>query len=205
MRIPTTLTLMALLALPAAGGAQQGDERLYRPPGNQPEAIIYRDQNYSGPAVAVQRDEVDLGLAWSVNSIRINRGSWQICTGRNFSGRCDTITASSPFITKNYRRIVSMRPVNTGGPYPPTRPEPPIRPEPQQSLRGMGAEFFPAPRQNGQRVFACPSGSATANCAARTADNFCRQAGWNGSKSEALQTESRRVYLADVLCTTSGF
>ena len=199
VRIPSTLTLIALLALPTVGNAQPGDERLYRPPSGEPEAIIYRDQNYAGPAVAIQRDEVDLGLAWQVRSIRINRGIWQICTGRNFSGKCDTLTASVSNIARNYRGVVSMRPVYTGGPYPPTRPEP------QQSLRGMGAEFFPAPRQNGQRILACPGGGSTANCAARTADNFCRQTGWNGAKSEAMQTETRRVYLADVLCTNSGY
>ena len=203
MRILNTLTLMAVLALPMAGQAQSAEERLYRPPSGQPEAIIYRDANYAGPAVAIQREEVDLGLAWPVNSIRINRGAWLICTGRSFSGRCDTITASSPTINKNYRRIVSMRPVVLGEPQPPVYP--PVRPEPQQSLRGMAAEFFPAPRQRGQRVLACPGGGSTANCAARTADSFCRQAGWNGSRTETMQTENRRVYLADVLCTNSNY
>jgi hypothetical protein len=70
----------------------------------------------------------------------------------------------------------------------------------------MGAEFFPAPRnRNGSRVLSCRNGGSTANCAARTADEFCRSAGWNGSAHETQQTEARRVYLADVLCVRSGF
>lgn len=198
IRIPTTLTLMALLALPVAGGAQQPEERLYRPPGNSPEAIIYRDANFSGPAVAISRDQPNLGLAWQVRSIRVNGGAWEMCTGRNFGGRCMIYRASTANIPSNFRNVVSVRPVNNG-------PLPPTPPQPQNSLRGMSAEFFPAPVQYGQRVLACTSGSATANCAARTADSFCRTVGWNGAKSETMQTENRRIYLADVLCSNSGF
>ena len=74
----------------------------------------------------------------------------------------------------------------------------------RRSLRGMAAEFYPAPAQRGGRVLACPTGSATANCAAVSADRFCRSVGWNGARSQSLQSEGRRVYLADVLCANSG-
>ncbi|MGK6354698.1 hypothetical protein ACMGDH_05660 [Sphingomonas sp. DT-207] len=69
----------------------------------------------------------------------------------------------------------------------------------------MAAEFFTAPAQGGQRIRACNRGSASANCAAATADAFCRARGWNGSAREAMQTIGRQVYLADVLCTRSGY
>ncbi|MGN6290039.1 MAG: beta/gamma crystallin-related protein, partial [Sphingopyxis terrae] len=55
------------------------------------------------------------------------------------------------------------------------------------------------------RVLACQSGSATAACAARTADPWCRAIGWNGSAREHMETLSGRIYLADVLCVRSGY
>lgn len=204
MRIMMGLAGAALLALPVSGAGQQADER-FRPPsgGYQPEAIIYRDANYSGPAVAIQREESNLGLAWQVRSIRIQRGQWQVCTGRNFTGKCSTVTRSEPNVASQMRRIVSMRPLGWGGGGGPGYPPP--RPQPNQSLRGMAAEFFPAPTTNGYRVRACVRGSATASCAARSADAYCRTAGWNGSKSEAIETVGRENYLADVLCARSGY
>ena len=54
-------------------------------------------------------------------------------------------------------------------------------------------------------MLACARGSAAANCAAQTADNWCRSIGWNGSAREHMETVGGRVYLADVLCVRSGY
>ena len=54
-------------------------------------------------------------------------------------------------------------------------------------------------------MLACARGAATANCAAQTADNWCRSIGWNGSAREHMETVGGRVYLADVLCVRSGY
>ena len=69
----------------------------------------------------------------------------------------------------------------------------------------MAAEFFTQPSQWGQRVRACTSSSVTAACAARSADAFCKQQGWTGSASQTMETVNRVVYLADVLCTRTGY
>jgi len=193
---------IALIAVAGGASAQDEDARS-RPPGGQaPYATIYRDANYSGPAVAVERANPDLRLGFSVRSIRVRSGAWQLCPLRNYGGTCITVIASTPDLGNRLgmlRRLGSMRPVAS----------PPVPPAPGgggRSLRGMGAEFFPAPaNRNGGRVLSCSDGGSTANCAARTADQFCRSAGWNGSAYQSQQTEARRVYLADVLCVRSGF
>lgn len=195
---------LAITAIVMTGGASaQTDDARYRPPpGQAPYATIYRDTNYSGPAVAMERANPDLRLGFAVRSIRIRSGAWQLCSQRNYGGTCITVIASTPDLGNRLgmlRRLGSMRPVASP-------PEPPTPPGGAQSLRGMGAEFFPAPRnRNSGRVQSCSNGGSTANCAARTADQFCRAAGWNGSAYQSQQTEGRRVYLADVLCVRSGY
>src|SRR3546814_16723553 len=93
--------------------------------------------------------------------------------------------------------IQSMRPVGGSGgdPHPPAN---------DQSVRGNFAEFHTQPTTRGVRVLAC-TGSATANCAARSADNWCRPIGWNGSAREHLETRQGRVYLPDVHCVPPGY
>src|SRR3546814_13998014 len=54
--------------------------------------------------------------------------------------------------------------------------------------RGNFAEFHTQPSERNYRVLACTRGSATANCAAQTADNWCRSIGWNGSAREHMET-----------------
>lgn len=190
-------TGLIAMSLAAPAGAQPEERR--PSPDFRGEAIIYRDVGYSGPAVNVSRANPNLGLAWPVRSIRVRQGRWELCTLANYRGRCETIDRDTPDLRRQVNfldRIGSMRPMPGGGP-----PEPPAQ---DRSLRGMAAEFFPAPSRNGRRVEACDRGQATASCAARTADSFCRERGWNGAAREALETVNRRVYLADTLCTRTG-
>lgn len=187
----------------AAPSAAQQEER--RPSPDFPgEAIIYRDVGYSGPAVNVSRANPNLGLAWPVRSIRVRYGRWELCTLANYRGQCTTVDRDTRDLRQQVNflnRLGSMRPLpGGGGPRPPAPP-----PAPDRSLRGMAAEFFPAPGERGRRVEACERGQANANCAARTADRFCRERGWNGSAHEALESVGRQVYLADTLCTRSGY
>lgn len=163
------------------------------------EAIIYRDPNYSGPAANVSRAEANMQLTWPVRSIRVVSGRWQVCSEPNHRGTCVIVDRSQSNFTGRLgprSELQSLRPVGGsggGGGHP------------GPSLRGMAAEFFTAPAEGGQRVRACSRGSASANCAAETADVFCRSRGWNGSAREAMQTVRRQVYLADVLCVRSGY
>jgi hypothetical protein len=171
------------------------------------EAIIYRDRNFSGPAVNVSQAEPNLGLAWRVNSIRLVRGSMELCSEPRFRGRCVTATRSFTDISSlglPGNRVQSMRPTsgnvggNVGGP-PPTGGSA-LGP----SLRGMSATFFTQPSRNGRRIPACGNASATAACAAQSAAQFCRTQGYNFVGNVRQQTVSGRAFLADVLCRNSA-
>ncbi len=195
-----TIIGFALLAgLPAAGPAQDQDARFRPPPGwsGRHQATLYRERNFAGPAVSVQRAEANLGVTWPVQSIRVQNGQWQICTGPSFTGRCDILTRDVPVIAESYRRIRSIRPVYDVTPAPP-----PGGGGGGQSLRGMAAEFFPNPRRGGVAL-ECRTG--TAACAKQTADAFCRSAGWNGSRNATLRTVARRNHVVDVLCVRTGY
>jgi hypothetical protein len=200
MNKPSIIRLAALGALAAAvfpfavAGAQ--DDKMWRPPA-QPEATFYRDMNYSGPAVYVNEAKPNLQLNWPVNSIRIKSGRWQLCEQPNFRGECRTYDRDTVMMYRPYtgRRVQSMRPVGWS---------PPGEQGANPSLRGMAAQFFPAPATNGYRVLACPNGSASSSCAARTADQFCVSMNWRRSARQSMQTIAGRTYLADVLCSYTG-
>jgi len=191
--------MIGLVFVSSAGhslsAAQPSDDRMYRPA----EATIYRDAAYRGPAVFIGEAKPDLGLAWPVNSIRVGQGHWELCEKTRYRGTCRTVDRDTPMLGNILRGITvqSMRPVGSGA-----QPHPPAN---DQSVRGNFAEFHTQPTTGGTRVLAGTSGSAGANCAARTADSWCRSIGWNGSAREHMETVSGRVYLADVLCVRSGY
>lgn len=200
-----TLVAAGSVALAAgAAVAQDQDERRWPPGGTRAEATIYRDSNYRGPAVAVEREQPDLRLSWGVRSIRVRGGTWQLCPETNYRGNCITVDRDTPDLGLRLgllRRLQSMRPLGGSGGGGGGE-----APGDFRSLRGMASEFYPAPSIRGEgRVPGCRRGSATAACAKQSADQFCRQAGWNGSARQALETVERRVYLADTLCVRSGY
>lgn len=194
----TATIACALTMLNTTSASGQEDRRL-----DPPEATFYRDMGFNGPAVRVDGERPDLGLAWPVNSIRVRNGRWEMCEQRNFRGRCTTVDRDTPVLGSVIRGITvqSIRPVGNwgGGGW---------NQDPQandQSTRGNFAQFHTQPSEYGRRIRSCPSGNATASCAARTADLFCRRNGWNGSAREHQETVGRHVYLADVLCVRSGY
>lgn len=69
-------------------------ERQERRHGEQPrgEIILYRDTNFQGPSVVVDRDEYDLeslGVNDAASSARIvGGGAWEICEHPRLGGRC---------------------------------------------------------------------------------------------------------------------
>lgn len=163
---------------------------------------LYRDPGFRGPALAVERDEANLRLNFDVFAVRVTGGAWELCPQPGFRGRCLTVGQSTADLRRTYGwpgPLQSIRRVDD------TRPPPGGGGSGGGSLRGMASEFFPAPVQGRGRVPACPSGSATATCAAATADRFCRSEGWNGAGHQLMQTERGRIYLADVLCVRAGF
>ena len=176
----------------------QPEDKSYRPP----EATIYRDAAFLGPALFVDRANPDLGLAWPVNSIRVKRGKWELCERTRYRGRCRIAERDTSVLNNPLRglTIQSIRPVGGGGGG--WEPAPPAG---GQTARGSFAEFRTQPTDGGYRVQACRNASATAACAAQTADQWCRSIGWNGSAREHMETVAGRVYLADVLCVRSGY
>lgn len=194
----TRYLLFAAAAI-AIGGATLASDKM-APIAGRGEATIYRDPGFSGPAVFVNKAQPNMRLTWPVRSIRVASGTWELCARKNYGTPCIRVAADDRDLTGRLGRLSvmqSMRPIGAVI-------EPPAPPA-GSSLRGMGAEFFPAPGVNGQRILSCPNGGSTANCAAQTADNYCRSVGWNGSAYESQQTVGSRVYLADVLCVRSGF
>jgi hypothetical protein len=196
MRIIAGTALALLAALPAASAqqdaaptsAQQADP-MFRPP-NQGglEAILHSDTLLRGQFYSVRGPTPTLNLAWDVRSIRVRSGEWQICTGRNYTGRCRTIDSDQQTLSSQFRQIQSIRP--TGG----------FGTGVGESLRGATAEFFPAPLRNGQRI-QC-SGSS---CARSEANTFCRSVGWILARSQALETVGGRSVVSDVLCARNVF
>ncbi|KTE23588.1 MULTISPECIES: beta/gamma crystallin-related protein [unclassified Sphingopyxis] len=182
----------------ATSSAQPPEDKMLRPP----EATIYRDAAYKGPAIFIGEEKSNLGLAWPVNSIRVASGRWELCERTRFRGQCRTVDRDTPMMGNILRGITvqSIRPVGSGGGG--WNPNPPAN---DQVARGNFAEFHTQPSQGNYRVLACTRGSATANCAAQTADTWCRSIGWNGSAREHMETVAGRIYLADVLCVRSGY
>lgn len=193
------MPLLAAAALLSADAGLAQNDKMARPGG---EATIYRDADYRGPAVFVGEAKPDLGLAWPVNSIRVRSGTWELCERPNFQGTCRTYDRNTPvMLTRSSGlTIQSMRPSAPGGGGSLIGVE-----ARDQVTTGTFAEFHTEPAARGYRIPACPLGRVTANCAARTADNYCRTIGWNGSAREHMQTVGRMVFLADVLCVRSSY
>ncbi|WP_374385741.1 beta/gamma crystallin-related protein [Sandaracinobacter sp.] len=183
----------AFLAMTAAGLAAAA-------PVQAQTATVYRDANFSGPAVAVNGANPNMQLNFQITSIRVGSGRWELCPEPNFRGRCLTVTSSDGNLRRSFGwpgPLHSMRVAGGGGWGGGAIGG--------QRLKGMASEFFPAPRRGNSRVLACPNGNATSACAAETADRFCVDAGWRGSARQLMETENRRVYLADVLCVQTGY
>lgn len=204
MRVMAGMLLAALIALPLSSAAQdepapaaaQGDvapmsaqDELRPPPAGQGglEAILHRDTMFNGPFLSVRGAQPNLNPGWDPRSIRVRSGEWQICTGRNYTGRCNEVTRDQPVLAPHMRPILSMRPTGGWGTGV------------GESLRGAQSEFFPAPMRGGQRI-ECGTGS---NCSRGPANDFCRRVGWLVSRSQTVETVGGRRFIADVLCARS--
>ncbi|HRD30042.1 MAG TPA: beta/gamma crystallin-related protein, partial [Caulobacter sp.] len=61
--------------------------------------IAYENPDYRGMRLEVSDSIPDLyasGLDDQITSVRVLRGSWQLCTGRDFNGQCWTVDADTP-------------------------------------------------------------------------------------------------------------
>jgi hypothetical protein len=195
----TRLMLAATAGITVAAAAWAQTDKMA--PIGQGEATIYRDVGFQGPAVFVGEAKENLGLAWPVRSIRVRSGTWELCARTRYRSPCAKVSADESDLRRVSRLLYAVQSMRPVGYAPPVQPDPPAG----TSLRGMSGEFFPAPGRNGYRILSCPNGNSTANCAAQTADNYCKSVGYGGSASQTQETVNRRVYLADVLCTRTGY
>ena len=93
------------------------------PPSGNPYIVLFDRPNYRGTPITY--NEANPSTPNSAQSVTIGRGSWMLCEGQNYSGRCITLDQSVPDLgAHNMRnRVFSVRPVGSGGgadPSPPT-------------------------------------------------------------------------------------
>ena len=155
------------------------------------ELTLYSEIGFRGQTYTMNGPRQFITIPFAVRSVRSAPGeNWLLCEGVRYDGRCNRVDRNIANIGWVVR---SGRPI-TGGPV--TLPAP-IPPQ-VNSLRGMAAEFFPAPSNANGRVRSCSTGGA--DCAAERATRFCLGRGWNRAAYNRQQTIGRHIYLADVLC-----
>lgn len=181
-RIGYILATLVLVSAPAAS-QQRG------------QILLYSETNFQGRMLPVSGTREAIGLSWTVRSVQVAPGeAWDLCQRTRFRSPCHRVAQNSP----NVRwRVASARPSLAQ-----TLPEPVPPVGGSQSLRGMSAEFFPAPSDGRGRVESCRAG--TAACAQESANRFCRQRGWTAASYSRQETVGGTNFLADVLCTRTG-
>ena len=81
------------------------------PPSSDWYVVIFDRTNYRGTSSNYNGPETDIFKP--ARSITIGRGTWQLCQGRNFSGRCVTLNRSVPDLRSyNIRQVGSLRPIS---------------------------------------------------------------------------------------------
>lgn len=93
--------------MPGWGGGTSGDY-----------IVLYTQPNYRGTPTNIPG-----GVAWldrTARSVTIGRGTWQLCDGGNFTGRCETVSQSIPDLRSigMSGRLASVRPVGWSMPDP---------------------------------------------------------------------------------------
>lgn len=93
-------------------------------PGNggwgQSSITVYRDADYRGQSMSF-RNEVpnlrNLGMNDAISSIRLSRGSWEVCEDANYRGRCEIVRGDMRDLrnTGMNDKISSLRPARSGG------------------------------------------------------------------------------------------
>ena len=173
------LTAIAVTATVAVGASAQ----------SRGEVTFYSDIAFRGQTFTVTGARENVRLPFVVRSARVAPGeSWEICTNTRYRGTCNVVDDTQGNVAW---RVGSVRPLANQG----------LPPSNSASLRGMASEYFPQPSNGMGRVLACLRGSATAACAAQSADRFCETRGWTASSYERMETVMGRNYLSDVLCT----
>lgn len=81
---------------------------------------VYQDANYRGRSMTFREAIPNLrnsGLNDAISSMRLSRGSWEVCEDANYRGRCQVINGDVRDLgrTGMNDRISSLRPARRGG------------------------------------------------------------------------------------------
>ena len=81
---------------------------------------VYRDANFRGQSMTFREEIPNLrnsGLNDAISSLRLDRGSWEVCEDANYRGRCQIITGNVRDLGRSglNDRISSLRPARRGG------------------------------------------------------------------------------------------
>jgi hypothetical protein len=87
--------------------------------GPEPTLVLFDKTNYRGATYTVTAPAGNVaGLTARVESLKVVSGTWQVCTGMNYTGTCTTIAADSADLGRWRNTIVSARPITPGAPPP---------------------------------------------------------------------------------------
>ncbi|MGO4410246.1 MULTISPECIES: beta/gamma crystallin-related protein [unclassified Brevundimonas] len=80
---------------------------------------VYRDANFRGQSMTFREDIPNLrssGLNDAISSLRLERGSWEVCEDANYRGRCQVINGDVRDLGRSGMndRISSLRPARRG-------------------------------------------------------------------------------------------
>lgn len=86
-------------AAPAAAGAgaAAGDDADFGPTQPVYRIVLYDRADFRGKSVGVTMDTPNLAtrkFAAAASSLRVQGGAWEICTGPNYTGRCQIVTSA---------------------------------------------------------------------------------------------------------------
>jgi len=81
---------------------------------------VYQDANYRGRSMTFREAIPNLrnsGLNDAISSLRLGRGSWEVCEDANYRGRCQVINGDVRDLGRSGMndRISSLRPARRGG------------------------------------------------------------------------------------------
>ncbi len=80
---------------------------------------VYRDANYRGQSMTFRQEVPNLrssGMNDAISSMRLGRGSWEVCEDANYRGRCQVVSGDVSNLgrTGMNDRISSLRPARRG-------------------------------------------------------------------------------------------
>lgn len=81
-----------------------------------PHIVFFDKTDFRGGSLEIDAPRGNLAaLTARAESVRVGAGTWQLCTGMNYTGTCTTVAADRDDLGTWKNRIVSARPVTAAG------------------------------------------------------------------------------------------